>query len=853
MILENELSATLELDGEWEFKLGDGERHAIPVPSAWETHVADKLADGPAFYRRQFTVPESWLGSTVIALEADAISFDATLRVNGEVAGTHQGMWSPFQIDITPFVRTGENTIEFEVWKPGRRFPARESLSGFLPDVATTFGGIWQGIRIHVFSWAALSDVRVFAYGGGWLDVQGRIVGLGERRRYEIVVEVIDPHGNSVAQARADMADDLSFAAHLEIGHVHNWQTDTEATLYSVRLALRARDADIARVTRRVGFRDLETQNGAVLLNDSPKHVRGVLDWGWDAARICPTPSRIGVIENFEKARTLGFNLFKLCLFVPDETTFNVADEMGMLLWLEMPLWLPNVTPALRELALREYRDLFVRLHHHPSIAIVSLGCELNAQVDAEFLAALNALAREWFPNALHCDNSGSAEAYGGAQTGHSDFYDYHFYTDPHFFQPLVRHFQRSYRSNKPWIYGEFCDADTFRDFSQFDSEPWWLTEDTALDRDDFLATRDYKTRLQKAGVTDNGSALTAIARRQATEVRKFILEQVRATSAVGGYVVTGWLDTPITTSGIVDDHRGLKFRGEEWRRFNGDRILIMDRERRRHWIGGDRPLIKDPFVWWGGEAAEIHLAVSNGGPAVENARLHWRLAPFSGPEIAHGDRTVTIESADVDEVCLFKTRMPLASTLMELRLTATVSDEEQSQIIAQNSWKLWVVPRLPPLPEPDHAQLASALTDDVLTRARSGDSLVVWLQSPDSRFTRVVPFWREAIHVFEPHPIWDRVPQPGFADMRFYSVATDFAIDAEKLADRLGAQAEIKPVWRRYDARQMYWTDYIVEAKIGSGRVILTTLRFAGGLGAQPNSLDVNPMGAWLLDSLLK
>jgi hypothetical protein len=156
-------------------------------------------------------------------------------------------------------------------------------------------------------------------------------------------------------------------------------------------------------------------------------------------------------------------------------------------------------------------------------------------------------------------------------------------------------------------------------------------------------------------------------------------------------------------------------------------------------------------------------------------------------------------------------------------------------------------------LPTIDQAQLSSALTTDVLARVRSGESCVVWLRSPDPRFTRALPFWREAVHVFEPHPIWDQVPQPGFADMRFFSVATDFAIDTEKLADLLGPQAEIKPAWRRFDARQMFWTDYIVEAKIGSGRLIVTTLRFAGGLGVQPDSLETNPMGAWLLNNLLK
>ncbi|MEK7325479.1 MAG: sugar-binding domain-containing protein, partial [Chloroflexota bacterium] len=191
MYLENNNGPTLPLDGLWQFRLGHAPEVDLPVPSAWEAHTADKLTDGPAFYRRKFDLPVSWLGSRIL-LEADAISFEATIRVNDQLAGTHRGMWSPFQLDITALVHEGENVIEIEAWKPGERFPLRETLAGFLPDVATTFGGLWQSIRLRALSLAALGDLRVFAYGGGWLDVQGQIVGLGERRATEVASAAAD-------------------------------------------------------------------------------------------------------------------------------------------------------------------------------------------------------------------------------------------------------------------------------------------------------------------------------------------------------------------------------------------------------------------------------------------------------------------------------------------------------------------------------------------------------------------------------------------------------------------------------------------------------------------------------------
>jgi hypothetical protein len=688
MFYENDESIILPLEGDWEFRLGDEKVRTIPVPSAWEAHTADKLTDGPALYRRTVTIPDSWIGKT-ICLEADAISFQALVRINGEKAGPpHRGMWSPFQLNITRLVQAGENRIEIEVWKPGGRFPLRETLAGFLPDVATTFGGIWQGIRLRAFAWAALSDVRVFAYGGGWVDVQGQIVSLGERRAIEALIELVDAENQTVSRTRANVAADHSFAAHLETGPIVKW-TPADPQLYSVRISLNSRTSKTVEIARRVGFRDVAASEGKTWLNDQPQHFRGVLDWGWNPVRICPTPTRAELLDNFAKARALGFNLIKLCLFVPDEATFDVADETGMMLWLEMPMWLPKVTPEFRELAWREYRDLFRRLGHHPSIVVLSLGCELNSQADAEFLSELARLAREWMPNALHCDNSGSAEAYGGVLTNWSDFYDYHFYTDPHFFQSLAHHFHRPYQKHKPWIYGEFCDADTLRDFNAFETEPWWLAEKTPLDRDDFQAMRDYKARLAGAAVTDGGSSLTAIAREQATAMRKFIVEQVRSEHATGGYVITGWTDTPITTSGVVDDFGALKFSPSEWRTFNANRVLLMDRERRRQWIGGDRPAYRDPFVWWQGEAAEIHLVLSNGGDRVEG-ELKWRLSDSTGAALTAGLRAVEVAGGEVAEVAVISAQMPVASDrrMIELILTAELGE-------TKNSWRLWAVPRV--------------------------------------------------------------------------------------------------------------------------------------------------------------
>lgn len=879
MFLENELTNVTDLNGEWRFKMGRGKWREINVPAAWEASQRDKITEGPARFRRTFHLD---LVQGVYLLEADAISFAATVRVNGKFAGDHTGMWSRFQIDITDQLRNGDNEIEIEVWKPGEtRYKLRESLAGFLPDVCNTFGGIWQGIRIRRLRGPAFADVQIVTDAGGMLHVSGKVVYPPQRIDFQydfgaVEIWVLDDmvFGKpeplltfdwcGFMQVSIQCDDEMwpaivdaqgHFALDVQPGAYATW-SPAQPQLRDVTISVcNTRGYIAAQVVRRVGFRNITAQGNRTLLNGQPIHLRGALDWGWDEKRLCPAPTREEVIATFTQANALGFNLWKLCLFVPDEMLFDVADEMGMMLWLELPLWLPQVTPALRELAAREYTAILQRVHHHPSIGIVSLGCEMNADVDADLLGELGAISKTWLPNTLRIDNSGSSEAYGGAVEAGGDFTDYHFYTDLHFFQPLIDHFRRPAQSDKPWIFGEFCDADTQRDWNAARKrKPFWLMGPITFKREELDDARNHETLLRKAGVTDGAKAIAKIGKRQADAIRKFTLEQTRRNFASGGYVVTSWRDTPIATSSMVDDAGNFKVDVDAWQMFNAARVLLLDRERRRAWThGGDRPVYRDPFCWFDDESMELHLALANGAPAVDGAMLEWRVS-VGGDVLLNEVKCVSVEAGVVSQIAVTnlagrseaKVGNPRGLTITPITVEAQVT--QGNALLARNTWTLWRVPRV----NTDEMEIHSAINEKLLRNVNKGRRAFVWLQG-ESPFTKPMPFWREAIHVFT--PAFERTAGMGslpHADLRFFGIATDIAIDMATLKNELAPwRPRSTPLWRRFDARRMVWHEYALEMRIGDGRLVVSSLRFAGGLGHQPNTLAKNPMGAWLLHRL--
>jgi hypothetical protein len=163
MLLKNDLAEKISLDGTWLCSLGASSAwQEIQVPGCWEAQGFSKFEEGPARYKRDFVIPAKWAGATILA-EFGAVSYACTLCLNGVEVDSHRGLWTPFSVDLTRAAQVGgKNTLELVVYKPGDLYPMRSSLAGFIPDVSTTFGGIWQPVQITA-NRTALKDLWLSA------------------------------------------------------------------------------------------------------------------------------------------------------------------------------------------------------------------------------------------------------------------------------------------------------------------------------------------------------------------------------------------------------------------------------------------------------------------------------------------------------------------------------------------------------------------------------------------------------------------------------------------------------------------------------------------------------------------
>ncbi|WP_228029944.1 sugar-binding domain-containing protein [Paenibacillus glucanolyticus] len=107
----------INLNGSWQFEIDharSGKERGYPeighqlsgtitVPFCPESKLSgveykDFMAG--VWYKREFTVPESWNGRTL--LHFGAVDYETEVWVNGVSIGTHRGGYTPFSFDISP-------------------------------------------------------------------------------------------------------------------------------------------------------------------------------------------------------------------------------------------------------------------------------------------------------------------------------------------------------------------------------------------------------------------------------------------------------------------------------------------------------------------------------------------------------------------------------------------------------------------------------------------------------------------------------------------------------------------------------------------------------------------------------
>ncbi len=881
---------------------------SVVVPTTWEREGLPKTLEGPVWFATR--LPQITAEEPAVRITFGAVSYFATVWLNGLRLGEHVGIWDEFHFDVPPAEASG-GLLAVEVYKPWDRFAVRESLAGFIPYVTTTFGGIWQPAKVEPRGDVIVESAWARRGRNGEPVVQLRLDSAHAVGQVSVVAR-------SRRGERTALVDVTEGTTELRVPapELRAWSPESPG-LEQLEIAI---DAGLSQTVYRckTAIADIEVRGKRAFLNGDPIYPRGLLHWMAYPDLFAPAPTPQTVRDEFERARELGYNMIKLCLVVPPDYYFEIADEMGMLLWVEMPMWDPKIDPEYKQRAKDQYRQILRSTRRHPSVLMYTIGCELSAETEAAFLEEMHELVKAETGSPLVRDNSGSAEAYGGVDQEFADFHDYHFYAEATQFTDLLDYFVPSWKSEKPLYLGEYCDSDTFRDVASLKQELgrdlYWTHDDPVLNPQGVRWDYNIVTNESRLRELDLGIEFADIRERsyrRSLEYRKSIIEQTRAHPSASGYVVTNLQDTPVTTSGMLDDLCRHKFDPLEFSRFNADSVLTVARGRRRLWLrGGDRRQFLDEHCLRSGESFRLHVLLSHVGTNLDSAELEFCFAVAGNPADQAGDDpssrtpvsqgTITVGAIDGDGApsliaALDLTAAPTGAEarLCSLELTLRANGKE----IAKNDFVYWVLPTsalwrtrredrapeelprflffdpigelsaaLPPggagrrvtadeargLP-PSLPLVATVAEPWVLEQAKSGRRVVLALGDSAEPISAGAPFFREAIPLVHEDPLLSPLPHGGYAGTAFAGVAPDHTLVPEVI-DRW-FPGRIRPIITRLDARVFTTSYYLCAADAGgseTANVYATTLRLWGGAGRMPFGFRHNVLGAYLIERML-
>lgn len=347
----------------------------MALPASWNTMEREYLLyEGSMVFTRRFGyVP---MGEKHVILRIGAANYLCRVFLNGVYIGMHRGGSTPAFFDITHALkRDNRILITVDDTRRPQQVPT-EHTDWF------NYGGLYRDITLIRLPETYIKDFRVSLLPDGrfrHIRVEATLSApVSAEARFSVpalgldaVVSVREGKGEAVVEAAPAL-----------------WSPE-HPKLYDVSLTCLG-----DRVADRVGFREIRVSGRELLLNGKPVFLRGV-SCHEDSAENGKALSDAERRENLLLAKELGCNFVRLAHYPHHEATAKLADELGLLLWEEIPVYwaIQFIREKTYADAENQLAELIKRDYNRPSVIIWSVGNE-NSDTDAR-LSFMSRLAEK--------------------------------------------------------------------------------------------------------------------------------------------------------------------------------------------------------------------------------------------------------------------------------------------------------------------------------------------------------------------------------------------------------------------------------------------------------------------------
>jgi beta-galactosidase len=387
------LQRTYELNRGWTFQ-GKGAAERVNLPHSnvllpWHS-FDDHDFQFVSSYARRFKALPAWRGLRVFA-DFDGVMTAAKAKINAHAFDEYRGGYTPFSVELTDHLTwSGENVLAVSVDSTERAdIPPFGGNIDYL-----TFGGIYRDVRLRVVPKTFIENVYAkpvnVLESSRRLDVRTFVAGNAGGARLDAAV--LDGERTLASGSRTLEAGAPHYDLTIDrLGTAELWELD-RPKLYTVRVKLTNGDGTVDEYSTRIGFRDAKFTPAGFILNGKPVKLRGLNRHQTYPYVGGAMPARVQRRDAEILKRELKCNIVRTSHY-PQATSFlDRCDEIGLLVFEEIPGWQHIGDKAWQELALRNVGEMIRRDWNHPSIML--WGVRINeSQDNHDLYTRTNALA----------------------------------------------------------------------------------------------------------------------------------------------------------------------------------------------------------------------------------------------------------------------------------------------------------------------------------------------------------------------------------------------------------------------------------------------------------------------------
>jgi hypothetical protein len=651
---------------------------------------------GVVWFAREILIPENPAAEDW-TLTLERVMWQSRVFVDGREAGPPQDSLCTPHIHRLGKLGPGKHLLAIRV--DNRMIhPIGNKCHAYGEQTQSRWNGIVGGIELVPVFATSIASLRVFTTAADKSEIEVRLSGPADG--VSIRAAIVDPADHrtmAVCEAVPALA-----SVKLPLTSLHPlspWSEFTPKT-YRAKVEL-LRDGKLVGSRETVcGFRRIARDGNKLLINGSPAFMRGNLDCIHFPKTGYPSTRKADWLAIFAKYREHNLNQVRFHSWCPPEAAFDAADELGLYIQAEGPIWIdgwmtaPNPRPemdtegypqglgrgdrTIDSFAQAEFQRIIDTYGNHPSFAFFCFGNELGPsdfQITSQWIAKLKAHD----PRRLY------AASTAREITSACDFNSTHNI-------PSVGMCRQHYQLGTNWdyqgVYGRSGVPIIAHEIGQWPVYPDWniCEKFTGTLRNTRLET--LRAQATANGVFSDQAEFTKSSGALNQRLYKDEIESFLRTPDCRGFQLlsiqdfqgqgeayVGWLDCFWDSKGTTDP---AIFRG---------------------YCAPVVAMAKLPsYVFTDGEPLACDLLVRNDGPAdIHNARLTARLVDSSGDTV--GEKAFTFNAPKGGLVTAGKTAFTLTAGSAR-RLTLVIALEGRPE---SNTYPLWVYPKcLPPPPAGD-------------------------------------------------------------------------------------------------------------------------------------------------------